>query len=163
VAYELYLLPVPPGADVEDEGEALLARLCRFEEVPVAPASLPEAEGIADALARGGAELVPARPRVAEAGPSPALPVLVLRADGGSEVTVARGFLRVRVPFEHFGQAATAVFDGVFRLLGAAVDATGWTAYDPQDAATVALDDDGRERTLLIYLTAMDHMRPRAM
>lgn len=161
MAYEIYLLPLPRGADPEDEGEALLARLERFDEVRTDPALAPDLARIAEALRTIDADLRDPEPRDEATSPRP-LPVLAMRGGGGIEVTVARGFVRVRVPFDHSGAAADAVFARVFRLLSAAHDRTGWVAYDPQDAGPVDLDDEGRAATLLIYLTAMDQIRPGA-
>ena len=161
MAYELYLLPLPRGADVEDEGEALLARLARFDEVPAAGEDRGALDEVTDALRRTDADLADAGDAVPATAPPRPVAVARLLGGGGIEVTVARSFVRVRVPFQHWGDDADAVFARVFRLLGAAQGATGWTAYDPQDADGVALDDAGREQTLLIYLTAMDQLRPR--
>ena len=88
------------------------------------------------------------------------VPVVVLRGAHGIDVTVSRGFARFRVPFEHRGDDADAVFEGLFRMLAAVADATGWHAYDPQEAERLPLDDGGRDATLEIYLTVMDQLRP---
>lgn len=158
MAYEIYLLPLPRGADAEAEGEALLARIDRMVETPVAPAALPDLGGVERSLREVDAALAPAR--VAAGGaPGRGLPVVVLAGSDGVEVTLARAFVRLRVPFDHAGAAATAVFDRVFRLLDAAARATGWAAYDPQEAEAVRLDASGREAALLIYQTAMDQVR----
>jgi len=159
VAYEIYLLPLPRGADVVDEGEALLARLDRLDEVRTDSSADADLSRVADALRAEDADLRAPDPHEEGEATRP-LPVLVLSGGGGIEVTVARGFVRVRVPFDHSGADADAVFASVFRLLARAHAETGWAAYDPQEAAPVLLDDEGRAATLLIYLTAMDQIRP---
>jgi hypothetical protein len=160
VAYEFYLLPAPAGADVEEAGEALLARLMRFEETRVGSAALPEVVPVANALRATDAALETAPPAPESAHPARPLPVIILGDAMGLEVTLGRSFARVRVPFEHRGDAARAVFDRAFRILTSAASATGWRAYDPQDGQELPLGDDGRESSLLIYLTAMDQIRP---
>lgn len=160
MAYEFYLLPAAAGADVEEAGEALLARLTRFEETRVGPAALPEAVPVANALRATDAALEPFPPAPESAHPARPLPVLLLGDGTGLEVTLGRTFARVRVPFEHRGEAARAVFDRAFRILTSAASVTGWRAYDPQDAEELLLGDEGRESSLLIYLTAMDQIRP---
>lgn len=160
MAYEIYLFPAAPGADIEEAGEALLARIERFEETPASAASLPDMAPLVAALRAADATLTPDPPP--PDAPNPARPLLVLSLSdpAGLGLTLARTFARIRIPYAHRGDAALAVFDRAFRLLGAAATQTGWRAYDPQDAGPVALDDDGRDGALLIYLTAMDQLRP---
>ena len=69
-------------------------------------------------------------------------------------------FARLRVPFAHHGDAATAAFQQLFHVLAALVRATGWRVYDPQEAAAVQVDEGALEETLEIYLTVMDQLRP---
>ena len=45
-------------------------------------------------------------------------------------------------------------------VVAVAAEATGWRAYDPQEAEAVSLDEAGCEATLEIYLTVMDQLRP---
>lgn len=159
MAYELFLLPVPPGGDVEEVGEALLARLDCAEEISV-PASDAGAAPVIAALRATDPTLAPAPARAATMAGGPAVQVMEMRAAAGIEVAVARGFVRVRVPFEHRGDDAGTVFDRVFRLLGASSAATGWRVYDPQQADAADLDDEGRESALEVYLSVMDQLRP---
>ena len=165
MAYELFLLPVIPGADLEEAGEALLARLEGAAETQ-APSPADAASGaLVTALRDADPTFGPAPTRddASECPPAadaPRVPVVELRDSVGIEVSAARGFARFRVPFHHRGDDAAAVFERLFRLLGAAAAATGWRAYDPQEAEPVALDDDGREATLEIYLSVMDQLRP---
>lgn len=160
VAYEIFLLPVPSGADPEESGEALLARLGDLEEAPEAVTSDPGCAAIVAALRAADATVGPA-PSRAGAAPGPeAVVVTDLRSGAGIEITVARTFARFRVPFQHRGEDAEAVFERLFRLLTAGSAATTWRAYDPQEAEAVPLSDEGRDATLEIYLTVMDQLRP---
>lgn len=160
MAYEIFLLPVAPGADLEEAGEALLALLEGATEVPGDAASDPGLSAVLGAVRAGDAAVGPA-PDVpaAASGPRP-VPVVVLRGPHGIEVTASRGFARFRVPFQHRGDDADAVFERLFRLLASVARATGWQAYDPQEAEPVPLDETGRDATLEIYLTVMDQLRP---
>ena len=160
MAYELFLLPVAPGADLEEAGEALLARLEGADEVAADAAADPALAALLDIVRRGDAAIGPAPTRtVSGAGVRP-VPVADLRGAHGIEVTVSRAFVRFRVPFQHRGDDADAVFERLFRLLASVAAATGWLAYDPQEAIPVALDDAGRDETLEVYLTVMDQLRP---
>ncbi len=162
MAYELYLLPAAAGADIEEAGEALVARVDRFDEATTAPAALPELAALVGAVRRVDAALVAdagaAPPELAQR-PGRPLPVVTMRDPAGLELTLARSFARIRIPFDRQGEDARAVFDRAFRILAAAAEQTGWRAYDPQDAGGAALDDDGRDQSLLIYLTVMDQLR----
>ena len=162
MAYEIFLLPVPPGGDVEEAGEALLARLEGAHEVPGAVPS--EAAPLLAALRAADPALGPApdAPERPAPGAASSVPVARLRAASGIEVTLARAFARFRVPFQHRGEDAEAVFGKLFRLLGACAAATEWRAYDPQEAEGVATDDSGRDAVLEIYLSVMDQLRPAA-
>lgn len=164
MAYDLYLLPVPPGADPEEAGEALLARLDEAVEQAETPPSDPGSAALVVALRAADPALRLAPERTARAyGPNGAtrpIPVTDLRDAVGIEVTVSRTFARFRIPFEHRGDDAGAVFDRLFRLLAAAEFATGWSAYDPQEAEGVPIGDIGREQTLEIYLSVMDQIAP---
>lgn len=164
LGYELYLVPAAPGADIEDAGEALLARLPRFRECPADAASIPESAGLVAAVTGTDAALAPVAlgedVRGSLGQSTHSLPVVRLSDPAGLAVTVARSFLRVTIPFDHLGGAARDVFERAFRVLAAAASASGWRAYDPQDAGPLALDDDGRDGALLIYLSAMDQIRP---
>jgi hypothetical protein len=169
VAYEIFLLPVAPGADVEEAGEALLARLEGAAEtpgaVPVDAAPLLEALRNTDPTLGPAPDAPPTHAAfrsAAQGGGQPAIPVARLRAAFGIEVTLARAFARFRVPFHHRGEEAEAVFHRLFRLLGACAAATDWRAYDPQEAEGVPTDDVGRDTVLEIYLSVMDQLRPAA-
>lgn len=163
MSYEILLLPVAPGADVEEAGEALLARLGGAAEVPgEVPA---EAASLLARLRETDASLGPAPDAPVAAASSAAHgPVAVarFRAASGIEVTLARTFARFSVPFRHRGEDAEAVFGRLFRLLGAGAAATDWRAYDPQEAEGVPTDDAGRDAVLEVYLSVMDQLRPAA-
>lgn len=160
MAYEVFLLPVADGADVEEAGEALLARLAGAEEAPDVGAPDPAVSAVTEALRVADPALHAAPDRPAPAAGGRVIAVTWLRDAAGIDVTVTRSFARFRVPFHHRGADAESAFDRLFRLLGAASAVTGWRAYDPQDAAAVVLDAEGRDATLEIYLSAMDQIRP---
>lgn len=158
MAYDVFLLSVARGADVEEAGEAVLARLADAAEVS-ASTDDPSAGALVAALRLAEPTLGPAPSR--EAGPSShPVPVVEMRDGVGIEVTVGRGFARFRVPFRHRGEDAAAVFDRLFRLLRVSASTTGWLPYDPQEGAAFALDDAARDDVLEIYLTVMDQLRP---
>lgn len=156
---------MPAGADPEESGEALLARLvdaplsADAEPADAASAALVKALRDADTSIAPAPPSASASVRVAAPDAKP-VHVTLLRAGSGVEIAVSRHFARFRVPFQHRGEDAESVFDRLFRLLGAVSAATGWRAYDPQEAEGVALDDAGRDATLEIYLTVMDQLRP---
>lgn len=160
MAYDIFLLPVAPGGDVEEAGEALLARL---ESANEAAGELDaDAAPLLAALRAADPTLGPAPDAPAPAAGAATLPVARLRTSGGIEVTLARAFARFRVPFQHRGEDAEAVFERLFRLLGAGSAATEWRAYDPQEAEAVSTDDAGRDTVLEVYLSVMDQLRPAA-
>jgi hypothetical protein len=156
VGYELFLFPVPGGADVEETGEALLVRLTRgHERTKLTDAGRAAAERLARDLVAADPEL-----SAAPAGGG-ALPGAVeLRAASGMVVAITDRFARFLVPFSHEGEAAEAAFHQLFRLLAVVADATGWRPYDPQEGEAVRLDDATRDSVLEIYLTVMDQLRP---
>lgn len=163
MAYEIFLLPVPAGADPEEAGEALVVRLDDVAEQPQPPAADPAIAVIVAALVAAAPTLrsAPDRDPAPAAGPAGrAVPVTEMCDAAGIEVTVARTFARFRVPFQHRGDDADAVFDRLFRLLEAGAAATGWRAYDPQEAEVVPIDATGRDTTLEIYLSVMDQIGP---
>lgn len=165
MAYELFLLPVMPGADLEEAGEALLARLEDAVETQAASPGDAASAALVSALRGADPTFGPAPTRDNESE-SPAgadsvkVPVVELRDSIGIEVSAARGFARFRVPFHHRGEDAAEVFARLFRLVAVAADATGWRAYDPQEAEAVSLDEAGCGATLEIYLSVMDQLRP---
>jgi len=156
VGYELFLLAVPDGADVEETGEALLGRLQRGQQrANVTPEARARAEGLAGRLTTTVPDL--ARTNEAASGIAGAIE---LRSDAGLEVALADRFARFLVPFAHSGEAAATAFRQLFTLLAVAAGITGWRAYDPQEAEAISLDDAGRDTVLEIYLTVMDQLRP---
>jgi hypothetical protein len=156
VGYEVFLVAVPAGADVEETGEALLVRLSRgHERTRLTDAGRARAERVAARLVEADPDLV-APEDAAAAFPG----VVELRARSGLVVSIADRFARFLVPFSHHGDAAVAAFHELFSLLEIAADATGWRPYDPQEADAVPLDDAGRAAVLEIYLTVMDQLRP---
>jgi hypothetical protein len=155
VGYELFLIPVPRGADVEETGEALLVRLTRgHERTKLTDSGRARAESVAERLVASDPELAAADPG-AETWPG----VVELRASSGIVVSIADRFARFLVPFEHQGEAAAAAFRRLFSLLAVAAEATGWRLYDPQEAESVPLDDAGCASVLEIYLSVMDQLR----
>ncbi|MCE9634589.1 MAG: hypothetical protein K8T90_02700 [Planctomycetes bacterium] len=165
MAYELFLLPLMPGADLEEAGEALLALLEGAVETQAPSPPDAASAALVGALRNADPTFGPAPTRDNEsespAGSGPLkVPVVELRDSIGIEVSAARGFARFRVPFHHRGDDAHEVFDRLFRLVAVAAAATGWRAYDPQEAEAVSLDEAGCEATLEIYLTVMDQLRP---
>ena len=161
MAYDVYLLSVAHGADVEETGEALLARLAGADEIS-APPHDPSASALIAALRRAEPTLgaVPERERHGEPAPQHAVHVVEVRDRAGIEVTAGRGFARFRVPFRHRGDEATETFERLFRLLRVAESSTGWSPYDPQEGEAFSLDDDARDEVLEIYLSVMDQLRP---
>jgi hypothetical protein len=155
VAYELFLFPVPEGADVEETGEALLVLLTRgHERTRLSEKGRARAEDLAQ-------RLVDVAPDLAPAAGADAMPgAIELRSGSGLVVDLTDRFARFLMPFAHHGQAAKDAFHQLFALLAAAAEATGWRSYDPQEGEAVALDDASRDSVLEIYLTVMDQLRP---
>lgn len=156
VGYELFLLAVPDGADLEESGEALLVRLTRGQERGrLTAAARARTERLAARLAAAEPGLVP----VAEGSQS--VPgTLELRSPAGLEIALADRFVRFLVPFVCDGESAATAFHQLFALLGEAAGATGWRPYDPQEGAPVAIDDASCDAALEIYLSVMDQLRP---
>lgn len=150
MAYDLYLVAAPQGADVEETGEALLGRLGAGLRREPGEAELARIRAVEESLVLG------TTPLHAEAGPVPGSRSLT--ASDGTTVLLDGEFVRFRVPFEHLGEEAEALFRRLFERLGRVVEVTGWRIYDPQDARPVAVTDDDRERILEIYLSVMDQL-----
>lgn len=156
MGYELFLFPVPGGADVEETGEALLVRLTGgHERTRLTDAGRAAAERLARDLVAADPDLA-AAPAGVEALPG----AVELRAASGLVVAITDRFARFLVPFAHQGEAAEAAFRQLFALLAVVADATGWRPYDPQEGEAVLLDDATRDSVLEIYLTVMDQLRP---
>ena len=153
VGYELYVLPVPPGGEPEEFGEALLA-LLRSEHVP--PAGSHDELALERRVADRLKDVAGLEPAAGTDGPGS-----TLETSWGLEATVASRFVRFLVPFDWEGEKARDNFRTVFDALAAVVGETGWQVYDPQDASGVPVDDDGFEGTLTIYLSVMDQLRRR--
>lgn len=156
MGYELFLLAVPEGADVEESGEALLVRLTRGQERGrLTAAARARTEKLASQLSAAEPELV----AVAEGSQS--VPgTLELRSPAGLEVALADRFVRFLVPFVCDGASAATAFHQLFALLAVAAGATGWRPYDPQEGAAVAIDEASCDAALEIYLSVMDQLRP---
>lgn len=155
MGYELFLVSVPAGADVEETGEALLVRLTRGHQ---RTALIGKAREWAESLSQRLTEAEP--DLVASASGFETLPgTIELRARSGLVVAIADRFARFSVPFAHAGEAATSAFRQVFALLAVAADATGWRSYDPQEGEAVTIDDASCESILEIYLSVMDQIR----
>jgi hypothetical protein len=158
VGYELYLLPVPEGADVEETGEALLVRLVRgHERTHLTAAGRARAEELAQRLVSAEPDLMLAPAVFAAIDGS-----MELRARSGLQVVLAEHFARFLVPFAHCGDAAALAFHQLFALLAVAAGATGWRTYDPQEGAAVVPGDESRDAALEIYLSVMDQLSPAA-
>ncbi len=155
MAYELFLLPVPAGADVEETAEALLALI-----------SLGHDRGRGTQAARERVDalvgrLVAAEPALVRDPPRDASPGAVeLRAASGLVVTVTDRYVRLLVPFVLRGDAATEELQRLFRVASQTADATGWRPYDPQEAEGIALDEASCDAALEVYLTVMDQLLP---
>ena len=154
VAYELYLIPVPAGADLEERGEALLARLARgHERTALSEHGREWACALAQRLAEEDPELAQV-PVAALAGS------VELHTRTGIQVALAEHFVRFLLPFSHFGGAAETAFRELFALAAVAAQCSGWHAYDPQEGAAIALDEGSSLEALEIYLSVMDQLRP---
>ena len=155
MSYDLYVLPVPDGADIEESGEALLARLTLgHERASDAPEAARERSRVADVLRAAEPTL--------DTVDATSSHRIVGRFPSGVELTVADRYLHLRVPFDHRGDPAAGLFEALFRLLAVAVEETGWRVYDPQEARGVDVDDASRDSTLEIYLSVMDQLNPGA-
>jgi len=154
VSYEILVLPVPPGAEIEEAGEALEVRLSGGHVV-VDPSATAAARrrALAAVVAAADATLVPAAARPGRVG--------LQLADGcGTHVDIVESFIVFRVDYSLTESAAAAHFDRLFRVVGATVRETGWHVYDPQGACAVGADDAGRDATLEIYLSVVDQLLP---
>jgi hypothetical protein len=156
VGYEVLLLQVPGGADVEESGEALLVRLTRgHERTRLSPPGRAAAERVA-------AKLVASEPGLARSaeGEESLAGTLELRAPSGVEVALSERFVRFLVPFSREGESAAVAFHQLFALLAVAADASGWKLYDPQEGEVLVLGDASCDAALEIYLSVMDQLRP---
>jgi len=154
VGYELYVLPVPRGGDLEESAEALLTLLrSGHDRFPRSAGALDRVEKVVAVLSTD-CGLDPAAP-----SKSPAT-WRRLQSDGGLQVTVAPAFVRLQLPFDWIGEQAEEQFTRLFDVLASIVRETGWEVYDPQDAAPVTVDEPGLRSTLDIYLSVMDQIRP---
>jgi hypothetical protein len=154
VSYELLALPVPPGAAIEEAGEALEVRLA------------------GDHVFRDSSESGAARRRALAAVVAGAEPSLAEREDASSDrltlatadglsVEIDPAFVVFRVAYARDPDAVEAapdLFDRLFRVVGAVVRETGWRVYDPQEASSVSTGDAGRDATLEIYLSVIDQL-----
>lgn len=152
VSYELLLLPVPPGASVEEVGEALEVRLGGGHVF------VDRSEAGAARRRALAAEASEADPELRE--DEGAREGRIVLTGGGLQFEIDAGFVVCRVDYAREGEEAEEVFERLFRVVGAAVRETGWRVYDPQGATIVDADDQGRASTLEIYLTVVDQLRP---
>lgn len=150
MGYELLLLPVPEGADIEEFGEALSVRVQGGHARP--PASTVARE--LSALLGGSVPGLRVTAAPPEASP------IEMQGPADLRLAITDAFLRVDVPYGLFGEAAEETFGQVFKVLVAAAGSTGWRAYDPQEAAATSIDDDGRHATQELYLSVMDQLYP---
>jgi hypothetical protein len=156
VGYEVFLVPVTAGADVEDAAEALIVRLARgHERTRMTEAGRAEAQRLSSRLSIVDPDLVAAR-EGAEALPGS----MELRATSGVTIVITDRFARFVVPFALLGEAAARAFREMFDLLAAAAQATGWSTYDPQVGASAPIDEASCDSALEIYLSVMDQLRP---
>ena len=152
MSYELLVLPVPPGAEIEEAGEALEVRLTGghvFRDCSDSAAIRRRA--LAAVASAADAALVPAEePRDGR---------IVLAAGDGVSVEIDAAFAVLRVPYSVGTANAEAAFERLFRVVGAIVRDTGWAVYDPQEASPVNSGDSGRDAALEIYLSVVDQLR----
>lgn len=154
MSYELLALPVPPGAEIEEAGEALEVRLAGGHV-------FRDATAAGDARRRAlAAVAVGADPSLAVAEEDAPHGRIVLAADDGVEVEIDSSFVALRVAYDRSADEAEHVFDRLFRIISAVVQETGWRVYDPQEARAVDAGDAGRDTTLEIFLTVLDQLRP---
>jgi len=152
VSYELLLLPVPPGASVEEAGEVLEVRLSGGH-VFVDPSATSTARRRALA-----AEAVGADPALIEDDAAPGGRIVL--TGGGLQFEIDARFVVCRVDYARGGDEAESVFERLFRVVGAVIRETGWCVYDPQGASVAEPDDEGRDATLEIYLSVIDQLPP---
>jgi hypothetical protein len=156
VGYEMFLVAVPEGADVEETGEALLVRLARgHERTKLSAFGRERAEKLVSVLSSKEPDLAP----IADAR-SEVPGTIELRATSGLQVVISDRFARFLLPFVHEGESAESSFRQLFTLLAAGADVTGWRPYDPQEGAAVTADDESCGAALEIYLSVMDQLRP---
>jgi len=151
VSYELLLLPVPPGASIEEAGEALEVRM-GGGHVFVDRSAASETRRRALAAVAVGAD-----PLLAVADDTSAGRIVLTAA--GLQFEIDATFVVCRADYAREGEEAERVFERLFMVVGAAVRETGWRVYDPQGACVVEPDDDGRASTLEIYLTVVDQLQ----
>jgi len=150
VSYELLLLPVPPGASVEEAGEALQVRVGGGHAFLDTSASGETRRRALAAVAVG------ADPLLAVSDDAPTGRILLSAA--GLQFEIDATFVVCRTDYAREGDEAERVFERLFKVVGAAVRETGWQVYDPQGACVVEPDDEGRDTTLEIYLTVVDQL-----
>lgn len=153
MSYELLALPVPPGAEIEEAGEALEVRLAgdhvfrdRSDSADARRRALAAAATDADASLDAVDDDEPGR--------------ILLAGEGGISVEIDSAFVVFRVAYAEDAEGVEEIFERLFRVVGAVVRETGWRVYDPQEAAAVGVGDEGREATLEIYLSVLDQLRP---
>ncbi len=153
MSYDLLALPVPPGAEIEEAGEALSVRLAGGHVyADASPAAAARRRALAEVVADADPALAPVA-----AAPQGRI---ALSDDGGLRVHVTERFMSFHVAYAGGGRAAADIFARLFRVAGAALRETGWRLYDPQGACGVEADDDGREATLELYLSVVDQLLP---
>ncbi len=152
MSYEILVLPVPPGAEIEEAGEALEVRLAGGHVV-VDPSTAAAARrrALAAVVAAADALLEPIDGGAGGIG-------LQLADSLGLHVDIAESFVVFRVDYAMADDDAVALFERLFRVVGATVRDTGWRVYDPQGACAVDADDAGRDATLEIYMSVVDQM-----
>ena len=156
MSYEILVLPVPPGAEIEEAGEALEVRLAGGH---VAADPAPAARARRRALA---AAICAADPALRERTADDAGVGIVLADGRGMIADLTETHVAFRVSYSHADEDAEALFERLFDIVGAAVRETGWRVYDPQGACAVDVDDDGRDATLEIYQSVVDQLLPES-
>ncbi len=153
MAYVLFALRVPSGADLEETAEALAVRVGAGIERGDPSGS---AEETRHELVRRATSAEPSlSAATAEIAVTSAL------TDGaGVRVDVHEDFVRVRLGYLADAEVATAVMGRVFRVLGAVATEDGWCVYDPQGVTAVTLDEAGRAATLELYQSVVDQVAP---
>ncbi len=145
-------LPVPPGAAIEEAGEALEVRLIGGHvHRDRSPASVARRRALAATAVAADSTLV--EQRGGEEGR------IALAAADGIHVEIDAAFVVFRIAYARDPDDAEAAFERLFRVVHAIVRETGWRVYDPQEACGIAAGDDGRAATLEIFLSVLDQLR----
>ena len=152
MAYVLFALRVPAGADLEEAAEALAVRLATGIERGD-PALSSVRDDVATVIRAAEPAMTPTTADVVGAS--------ALTDGAGVRVDVHEQFVRLRVGYLADADIASAVMDRVFGVLAAVLRTRdAWSVYDPQGVHAVTLDDAGRAATLELYQSVVDQVAP---